>query len=117
MAASLKGLAGLVFGVQVVTGVVMQSFDEELQTKLAEATDEDGDVVGFSFYGGGRTDGNGDYLFKGAHIGSGTIAAILADITALGGGDTYLIKFARNRKNDAFQMGKFTTVAQSGITG
>lgn len=117
MAATLKGTAGMVFGVTVVTGVIMQSLKQKVGTKMAEGSDEDGDVVAFAFYAPGRTDVDGNYLFKGAHINSGTIAGAISAITALAGGDTYLLTYGIEEKHDGFKMGEFTAIAQSGITG
>jgi hypothetical protein len=117
MAASLKGTSGLVFGVTAVTGVIMQSFKMKIATDLAEARDEDGDRVAFAFYGGNRTDTDGNYLFKGAHIVSGAIATAISAITSLGGGDTYLLSYGVEERHDGFKMGDFTAVAASGITG
>ena len=123
MAATIKGLAGTVFGVTTVTGVVMQTLKSKLETKLAEMADEDGDTVAFGFYGGGRSSIDGRYGLKGpvstlaSHISSGVVASAIAGVTPFGGGSLYLMSFDSEENHDNFAYGNFAAVAQSGITG
>ncbi|MGD0650937.1 MAG: hypothetical protein ABSA97_07335 [Verrucomicrobiia bacterium] len=123
MSASIKGVAGLQFGVATIVGVIMQSAKQKLDTKVAELFDEDGDPAGFSFYSGGRTSLDGRYALKGAasalasHISSGVIASSISGLTALGGGTVYLVHVEADENHDQFAFGAYSAIAAAGITG
>jgi hypothetical protein len=121
MAATVKdaGSLGLSFGVPTNGSVVMQSMDETRSIQIAEASDEDGDVVGAAFYGGQRMEISGEYLVKGsADIGTLGASITLTGIKALSpAGTVYLTEVGTKWSNTGFRSGTFKAIAISGVTG
>jgi hypothetical protein len=118
MAATVKGTAGLTFGTPTESSVIMQSLDETRSTSTAEASDEDGDVVGFAMYGGQRQEITGEYLWKGSDIGSIGASVTLSGLTAISpAGDVYVIELGTKTSNTGFKTGNFRAISISGVTG
>lgn len=115
MAASIKGVTTLVFGVDAVTAVIMQSFDSEANGNVEYVVDEDGDTAGFALYGGDRVEMTGRYVYKGADI----VTALFSSITlasAVGSGTIYVYSYGRQATNTGFVTGTFKAVRVTGIT-
>ena len=114
MAASIKGLTTLVFGADSVTTVIMQNIDVTTTGEYVAARDEDGDTVALAFYGSNTSEVSGEYIYKGAAI--GTIAAAVAGITVPGTGSVFLISYGTRKTNTGFMTGNFRAVSVDGIT-
>jgi hypothetical protein len=121
MAATVKDATSLNlrFGTLTHSSVVMQSLDETRAVTTAEASDEDGDIVGLAFYAGQKQEINGSYLVKGS-TDIGTLAASLT-ISGLPAvsptGTVYLTEVATQWSNTGFKTGSFKAIAIAGVTG
>lgn len=117
MAASVKSTASLVFGTPTESSVVMQSLEETRNTETAEASDEDGDVIGLAIYGGQRQEITGEYLFKGSDIGTIGSAIVLSGLQAISPtGSVYVVELGTKTSNTAFKTGSFRAISISGVT-
>ena len=114
MAATVKGTSGLAFGTPTNAGVIMQSLDETRSTQTAEATDEDGDVVGFCIYGGTKQEVSGEYLYIGADLGTLGATVTLSGLTSPGG--LYLTELGTKSSNTGFKMGSFKAISVTGVS-
>lgn len=114
MASSIKGLTTLTFGVGTVTTVIMQNLDVQTAGEYTDVRDEDGDIVAMAFYGNNKSDVTGEYVYKGADI--GTVAAAISGVTVPGTGSVFLVSFGRKSTNTGFTMGNFKAVSVDGIT-
>lgn len=114
MSATLKGTAGLVFGVDIVSAVIMQDYTSDVTGKITEAVDEDDGVVGYALSHSNRADVSGNYLFKGADI--ATIGATITLANAVGSGGIYVYSYGRKQSKDGFTMGNFKAIRVDGIS-
>lgn len=119
MAATLMLVeSDLIFGVPVLTGVVLQEIEANRDAKEAVATGEEGDEIGVAVYGGQMANCRGTYLFLGTDFGGGIGQNIASEVgTGLGLTGPILVSgFSRKRNHEAFADGSFKAVSLDGAS-
>jgi len=120
MSATTHAVADLTpnFGLDGASGsVILTSFESTISNQIAEALDEDGDVVAIAIYGGERAAISGEFLWEGAAIGAlgSALTLTITGFTPPAGSSIFVTENGIKYTNTAFATGSFKAIAISGI--
>jgi len=113
--ATVKGLAGTVFGCQDVANIVLWELNGRRTGKQAVASDEQGMEVSFAIYGGRIAECDGRYLYTGQVPGTGIGTSLGVSVNNLSTGTMYLVEFGLKQQHENFVEGEFKAVALDGV--